>query len=154
MSVTRRYLRAKRVIQLLDISRSQFYALIARGDFPKGTQISPGCVVWEEADVFAWVAEREARGAQPPTLTFEDREERRRLAVQANANRAKVRWAQLEADCTRRGLTIEKFAELRCNEGPEPFSFKTSSGKPRFYSYDTIVRELGKLSRNRRRACP
>lgn len=52
------YLKAKRLIELFDISESHFYALIKSGDFPKPTRLSPQTTRWSVADLRTWLNEK------------------------------------------------------------------------------------------------
>ncbi len=53
-------LRRKEVSELLGISASTLYALVAEGSFPAQVRIGPRCVRWRYEDVIAW------RNAQQP----------------------------------------------------------------------------------------
>ena len=53
-------LRRKEVSELLGISASTLYALVAEGSFPAQVRIGPRCVRWRYEDVIAW------RNAQRP----------------------------------------------------------------------------------------
>lgn len=48
-------LRIQQVVELTTLSRSTIYRLIAKGEFPKGKNISSRTVVWEESDVVDWI---------------------------------------------------------------------------------------------------
>ena len=45
-------------------SRVTVHAMINRGEFPKGTVLSPGIVAWRESTVLGWIAKREASAAR------------------------------------------------------------------------------------------
>ena len=47
-------LRRKEVSELLGISASTLYALVAEGTFPAQVRIGPRCVRWRYEDVIAW----------------------------------------------------------------------------------------------------
>lgn len=53
-------LRYKQLTQRLRLSRSTIHRLIAAGDFVTPIRLSPHAVGFIEADVAAWVANREA----------------------------------------------------------------------------------------------
>lgn len=40
------------------LSRSQIYALMARGDFPKPIKLGPRSVAWIESEINDWIIER------------------------------------------------------------------------------------------------
>lgn len=44
-------------------SRQYLYVLEQRGQFPKHIRLSPRRVVWDEAEVVAWLAQRSAERA-------------------------------------------------------------------------------------------
>lgn len=51
-------LRLPDVISRVGLSRSQVYAMIARGEFPKQIRLSPRTSGWIESDIEAWIDER------------------------------------------------------------------------------------------------
>jgi len=63
-----KFLRKKQVLEATSLSNSELYALIAEGRFPKpfkltGTRVNTdrlGVVVWVEAEVALWQAQRVA----------------------------------------------------------------------------------------------
>jgi len=48
-------LRIKQVIEITTLSRSTIYRLIAKGEFPKGKNLSSRTVVWDELDIMNWI---------------------------------------------------------------------------------------------------
>jgi len=51
-------LRIKQVIEITTLSRSTIYRLIAKGEFPKGKNLSSRTVVWDELDIMNWIIVR------------------------------------------------------------------------------------------------
>ncbi|CAJ0900453.1 hypothetical protein R6138_04458 [Ralstonia thomasii] len=56
-----RAIRIKEVIQKVSLSQSTIYAMIARDQFPKSFELTPGRVAWLEGDIDAWLAEKAGR---------------------------------------------------------------------------------------------
>lgn len=48
-------LRIQQVAEMTTLSRSTIYRLIAKGEFPKGKNLSSRTVVWDESDVIDWI---------------------------------------------------------------------------------------------------
>jgi prophage regulatory protein len=46
-----------------ELSRSNLYGWINRGDFPQPVELGARLVTWREADVTAWLASRQTRAA-------------------------------------------------------------------------------------------
>jgi len=59
------YLREKKVIELLDISRSTLWAWIRAGRFPRGVKIGPRATAWSIAAVDRHLKALEAAQSEP-----------------------------------------------------------------------------------------
>ncbi|WP_316685461.1 helix-turn-helix transcriptional regulator [Ralstonia thomasii] len=57
----------KQVIEKVALSQSTIYAMIAKGEFPKSFELTPGRVAWLEEDVDAWLAEKAGRNSANAT---------------------------------------------------------------------------------------
>jgi prophage regulatory protein len=58
-SHSERLLRARQIyLERLGVSRSTFYDLVKKGQFPPPVRISAQCVGWRESDVAAFIASR------------------------------------------------------------------------------------------------
>lgn len=55
-----RLLRLKQVMDLVPLSKSTIYALIAKGEFPQQVSLGGGIVAWREWEILRWIAERPA----------------------------------------------------------------------------------------------
>jgi len=53
----------KGVIELTTLSQSTIYDLAKRGEFPKQVRIGPNRVVWQRAEVVAWLEQKLAEAA-------------------------------------------------------------------------------------------
>ena len=60
-----RAIRIKEVIQKVSLGQSTIYARIAKGEFPKPFELTPGRVAWLEEDIDAWLAEKAGRTPEP-----------------------------------------------------------------------------------------
>jgi len=56
-----RAIRIKEVIQKVSLSQSTIYAMIAKDQFPKSFELTPGRVAWVEEDIDRWLAEKAGR---------------------------------------------------------------------------------------------
>jgi prophage regulatory protein len=56
-----RTIRRHELKQIVPLADSTIYEMEQRGEFPKRYALSPRCVVWNLAEVEAWLAERRAR---------------------------------------------------------------------------------------------
>jgi prophage regulatory protein len=56
-----RTIRRQELKQIVPLADSTIYEMEQRGEFPKRYALSPRCVVWDLAEVEAWLAERRAR---------------------------------------------------------------------------------------------
>ncbi len=63
-----RAIRIKEVIQKVSLSQSTIYAMIAKGNFPKPFELTPGRVGWIEEDIDAWLAAKAGRNLPAATL--------------------------------------------------------------------------------------
>jgi prophage regulatory protein len=66
-----RTIRRHELRQIVPLADSTIYEMEQRGEFPRRFALSPRCVVWNLAEVEAWLAERRARPierAQPPDV--------------------------------------------------------------------------------------
>jgi|CXWL01.1.fsa_nt_gi predicted DNA-binding transcriptional regulator AlpA len=149
------YFRAKQIHKphgVLPISRSKFYAMVNAGEFPAGTRWSEGVVVWERQVVLDWAQKNQWLGdAGIPDLR--DRSARARLGTAVNSRGAAKRWEMLFREWQAGGETLPKFADRRCEEGPQPFTYPTVNGS-KGYSHETIIKQLGRLLRERRGPLP
>jgi prophage regulatory protein len=68
----RRTIRRQQLRDMIPLADSTIYEMEQRGDFPRRFALSPRCIVWDLAEVEAWlVARRTApiRRAQHPDVT-------------------------------------------------------------------------------------
>src|SRR5665213_4167468 len=64
-------IRRTRLRQLVPLADSTIYEMEQRGEFPRRFALSPRCVVWDLAEVEAWLASRRStpiRRAQSPDV--------------------------------------------------------------------------------------
>jgi predicted DNA-binding transcriptional regulator AlpA len=54
----RRALRQRELLQLIGVSRSQLYRMVANDQIPQPARISVGCKVWDSREIDAWLDER------------------------------------------------------------------------------------------------
>jgi len=54
-----RLMRLPEVLILVGVGKTNLYALISRGDFPKQTKISASCVGWPKGAVYGWLAAKQ-----------------------------------------------------------------------------------------------
>lgn len=137
---------------ILAISRSQLYALISRGAFPKGTRIGENTVVWRESVVWAWVQDRaelfeKFSLAAAASLTY-----RQRKGVASLKENAAQRWSALTDELVASGMSVSQFVDERWEEGTNPSTYQTRNGKVRGYAAETMTRELLKELKRRRKA--
>lgn len=57
-----RILRRYDVEQMVGLSRSTLYAMMAEGDFPKPVKLGKRAVGWHERDVLEWIESRSIGG--------------------------------------------------------------------------------------------
>jgi prophage regulatory protein len=56
----RRTIRRKELRQMVPLADSTIYELEQRGEFPRRFALSPRCIVWDLAEVEAWLESRRA----------------------------------------------------------------------------------------------
>ena len=56
-----RTIRRHELRQIVPLADSTIYEMEQRGEFPRRYALSPRCVVWDLAEVEAWLAERRAK---------------------------------------------------------------------------------------------
>ncbi|EJZ22095.1 phage transcriptional regulator AlpA [Rhizobium sp. Pop5] len=69
---TRRTIRRKQLREIVPLADSTIYDMEQRGEFPRRFALSPRCIVWDLAEVEAWLLARRAapiRRAQHPDVT-------------------------------------------------------------------------------------
>ena len=49
-----RFLRRREVVRLIGMSQSTMYAMMDRGEFPRGVKLTSKLRGWRESDVLAW----------------------------------------------------------------------------------------------------
>ena len=54
----RRTIRRHELRQIIPLSETTIYEMERRGDFPRRFNLTPRCVVWDLAEVEAWIEER------------------------------------------------------------------------------------------------
>jgi len=52
------WLRAKHVAQKIGVSESTIWRLTQKGKFPAPVKMSPGCTLWCEREIEAWLASK------------------------------------------------------------------------------------------------
>lgn len=65
-------IRRRQLKAMVPLADSTIYEMEQRGDFPRRFAISPRCIVWDLAEVQAWLLERRAKPvarAQHPDVT-------------------------------------------------------------------------------------
>jgi prophage regulatory protein len=79
-----RTIRRAELIAIVPLADSTIYEMEQRGDFPRRFAISPRCVVWDLAEVDAWLAERrQERDAPTSAVQHPDVRHRRTRPVRA-----------------------------------------------------------------------
>ena len=67
----KRTIRRQQLREMVPLADSTIYEMELRGDFPQRFALSPRCVVWDLAEVEAWLASRRSipiRRAQSPDV--------------------------------------------------------------------------------------
>jgi prophage regulatory protein len=64
-SVTKRTIRRHQLREMVPLADSTVYQLEQRGDFPRRFTLSPRCVVWDLAEVEAWLETRRTKPVVP-----------------------------------------------------------------------------------------
>ena len=68
----RRTIRRHQLHEMVPLADSTIYEMEQRGEFPRRFALSPRCVVWDLAEIEAWLESRRAKPiarAQPPDVT-------------------------------------------------------------------------------------
>lgn len=68
----RRTIRRQQLREIVPLADSTIYEMEQRGEFPRRFALSPRCIVWDLAEVEAWLLARRAapvRRAQHPDVT-------------------------------------------------------------------------------------
>lgn len=71
-SALRKTIRRQQLREMIPLADSTIYEMEQRGDFPRRFALSPRCVVWDLAEVEAWLMARRAtpiRRAQHPDVS-------------------------------------------------------------------------------------
>lgn len=55
---SQRFLRLTQVMDKTGLKRSQVYAYMKAGDFPKSIKIGPSSVAWLESEIETWINEK------------------------------------------------------------------------------------------------
>lgn len=63
----RRTLRRSELRQMVPLADTTIYEMERRGDFPRRFNLTPRCVVWDLAEVEAWLTERRFASEQAQT---------------------------------------------------------------------------------------
>lgn len=70
-SALRRTIRRQQLREMIPLADSTIYEMEERGEFPRRFALSPRCIVWDLAEVEAWLTARRAtpiRRAQHPDV--------------------------------------------------------------------------------------
>lgn len=88
----RRTIRRHQLREMVPLADSTIYEMEQRGEFPRRFALSPRCVVWDLAEVEAWLASRRsipiARAQSPDVRQRRARPVREQGRVQAAASKA------------------------------------------------------------------
>lgn len=88
----KRTIRRQQLHEMVPLADSTIYEMEQRGEFPRRFALSPRCVVWDLAEVEAWLASRRSAPivrAQPPDVRQRRSRPVRELGqVQAVASKA------------------------------------------------------------------
>lgn len=60
-----RTIRRDELLNMVPLSDSTIYAMEKRGEFPKRFALTPRCVVWDYAEVQAWIEAKKTANKQP-----------------------------------------------------------------------------------------
>lgn len=82
----RRTIRRQELRQIVPLAETTIYEMERRGEFPRRFNLTPRCVVWDLAEVEAWVEER--KRAPRGRTTKPDVHQRKTRPVRAGSNRA------------------------------------------------------------------
>jgi prophage regulatory protein len=61
LSSIRRTIRRQQLREMVPLADSTIYAMEQRGEFPQRFALTPRCIVWDLAEVEAWLASRRAK---------------------------------------------------------------------------------------------
>ena len=88
----KRTIRRPQLREMVPLADSTIYEMEQRGEFPRRFALSPRCVVWDLAEVEAWLAARRSapisRAQSPDVRQRRSRPVRKPGRVQAAASRA------------------------------------------------------------------
>src|SRR4029450_5462150 len=88
----RRTIRRHQLREMVPLADSTIYEMEQRGEFPRRFALSPRCVVWDLAEVEAWLASRRSipivRAQSPDVRQRQSRPVRELGLAQATASRA------------------------------------------------------------------
>lgn len=88
----KRTIRRGQLREIVPLADSTIYEMERRGEFPRRFALSPRCVVWDLAEVEAWLASRRsapiARAQSPDVRQRRSRPVRELGPVQATASKA------------------------------------------------------------------
>jgi prophage regulatory protein len=91
-SSTKRTIRRRQLREMVPLADSTIYEMEQRGEFPRRFALSPRCVVWDLAEVEAWLAARRSapivRAQSPDVRQRRSRPVREPGQVQAAASKA------------------------------------------------------------------
>jgi prophage regulatory protein len=89
----KRTIRRQQLREMVPLADSTIYEMEQRGEFPRRFALSPRCVVWDLAEVEAWLASRRSipivRAQSPDVRQRRARPVRERGRVQAAASKAR-----------------------------------------------------------------
>ena len=81
----RRTIRRQELRQIVPLAETTIYEMERRGEFPRRFNLTPRCVVWDLAEVEAWVEER--KQAPRGRTTRPDVHQRRTRPVRASSSK-------------------------------------------------------------------
>lgn len=82
----RRTIRRPELRQIVPLAETTIYEMERRGEFPRRFNLTPRCVVWDLAEVEAWVEERKRAPRDHPIRP--DVRQRKTRPVRASSNKA------------------------------------------------------------------
>lgn len=82
----RRTIRKQELRQIVPLAESTIYEMERRGEFPRRFNLTPRCVVWDVAEVEAWIEER--KRAPRVNISKPDVYLRKTRPVRAGSNQA------------------------------------------------------------------
>lgn len=82
----RRTIRRQELRQIIPLSETTIYEMERRGEFPRRFNLTPRCVVWDLAEVEAWIEER--KQAPRTNISRPDVRLRKTRPVRAGADQA------------------------------------------------------------------